>query len=202
MLNGEADRRTQPKIVDALIAVFICRPTIVPNILSKNVVHLCRMYNKMTMYLLTVYCTISPFWLHISEFLLHSLGITAHYIKACTVQACAHLVHPGQKSGVRVIVYPVAAAVPMTAISLGTIVEHGDLTLHAESIQNISNIRDLTILYFPWIQAIKTRKHEHTHSIIDTLFCCIGYFHIGLSLFLKCLLAISLMQITLWKHHH
>jgi len=34
----------------------------------------------MTVYLLTVNSTFSPFWLHISEFQLHSLGIIAHCI--------------------------------------------------------------------------------------------------------------------------
>ena len=39
---------------------------------------------------------------------------------------------------------------PGNVTDLGIIiVECGDLTLHAESIQNISNIRDSTFLYFP-----------------------------------------------------
>jgi len=49
-------------------------------------------------------------------------------------------------------------------ITVYYIAECGDPTLHAESIQNISNIWDSTILHFPRIQAIK-HANTNTHLV-------------------------------------
>jgi len=49
-------------------------------------------------------------------------------------------------------------------ITVYYIAERGDPTLHAESIQNISNIWDSTILHFPRIQAIK-HANTNTHLV-------------------------------------
>jgi len=61
--------------------------------------------DQMTVYLLTVNCTISLFWPYISEFKLHSLGITAHYIKASTTVEVYPLVPPA--GAAKKVGYPV-----------------------------------------------------------------------------------------------